>query len=134
MQGRRGKEPGRSGRGPEQRIPLRNRWSNGCNSPRLACSADFDVLGAEAQGNFAKYRAPCHGADGTAHTKAARQLKVRDLADAAYPKSFTDGAAFSDVKNGAQESDGHVKMKPFKDNLTDPELKALIAYVRTLAK
>lgn len=95
-------------------------------SPQLRADA--------ASENWTQDCAACHGHDGAGHTKAGRQVKVGDLTNSEYQKSFTDEAAFNDVKNGLQTKDGVTKMKPFKDKLSDDEIKALIAYVRTLAK
>jgi cytochrome c6 len=92
------------------------------------------MFGADASDNYAKYCASCHGADGAGHTKAGRLLKVKDLTDAQYQKGFTDEAMFKDLKEGSQDKDGKVLMKPTKDKLSDDEIKALVAYVRTLAK
>src|SRR5271165_423036 len=92
------------------------------------------VFGADAGDNYAKYCASCHGKDGAGHTKAGRLLKVKDLTDAAYQKTFTDETAFKDLKEGSQDKDGNVQMKPVKDKLSDDEIKALVAYVRTLVK
>jgi len=92
------------------------------------------LSGAEAGENYAKYCASCHGKDGAGHTKAGRLLKVRDLTDAAVQKSFTDAVAIKDLTEGLQDKDGNVQMKPMKDKLSDDEIKAVVAYVRTLAK
>lgn len=96
----------------------------------LAASA----LQADTGENWTKDCAACHGRDGAGHTKAGRQVKVKDLTDAQYQKSFTDADAFKDVKEGLQDKNGTTKMKPFSGKLSDDEIKALIAYVRTLAK
>jgi cytochrome c553 len=92
------------------------------------------MFGADTNDNYAKYCASCHGSDGAGHTKAGRLLKVKDLTDAQYQKAFTDENAFNDLKEGAKDKDGKVLMKPMKDKLSDDEIKALVAYVRTLAK
>jgi len=92
------------------------------------------TLGADTGDNYAKYCASCHGSDGAGHTKAGRVLKVKDLTDAQYQKTFTDETAFKDLKEGSQDKDGKVLMKPMKDKLSDDEIKALVAYIRTLAK
>jgi len=92
------------------------------------------VLCADTGDNYAKYCASCHGSDGAGHTKAGRLLKVKDLTDAQYQKTFTDETAFKDLKEGSQDKDGKVQMKPMKDKLSDDEIKALVAYVRTMAK
>jgi len=89
---------------------------------------------AETGENWTKNCAACHGSDGAGHTKAGRKLDVKDLTSATVQKGFTDDEAFASVKNGQKDKDGTEKMKPFADKLSDDEIKALVAYVRTLAK
>jgi cytochrome c553 len=95
-----------------------------------ACAA----LAAEPPDNWTKYCTACHGKDGGGHTKAGKKLDVKDLTSADVQKAFTDDEAFTSVKQGMTEKDGTEKMKPFADKLSDDEIKALVAYVRTLAK
>ena len=92
------------------------------------------LLRADAAGNFTQYCAACHGHDGAGHTKAGRLVKVKDLTDGAYQKTFTDAVAFNDLKGGLVDADGNTKMKPMGAKLSDDEIKGLVAYVRTLAK
>jgi cytochrome c6 len=89
---------------------------------------------AETTENWSKNCASCHGKDGAGHTKAGRKLDVKDLTSAEIQKGFTDDEAFTSVKQGEKGKDGSEKMKPFADKLSDDEIKALVAYVRTLAK
>ena len=90
-------------------------------------------LAAAAADNWATSCKSCHGLDGAGHTKIAKRIGVKDLTDAAYQKTFTDDAAFKDLKEGLVV-DGKTKMKPFAEKFSDDELKGLVAYVRTLAK
>jgi mono/diheme cytochrome c family protein len=89
---------------------------------------------AEAPATWGQNCAACHGSDGAAHTKAAKMLGSKDLTDAGYQKTFTDDQAFAAIKDGYKDAGGKEKMKPFGDRLKDDEIKALVAYVRTLAK
>ena len=89
---------------------------------------------AEASENWAKNCASCHGKDGAGHTKAGKMVGAKDLTDAAYQKSFADDQAFTELKDGMKGSDGKVKMRPFAEKLADADLKALVAYVRSLQK
>jgi mono/diheme cytochrome c family protein len=95
-----------------------------------ACAA----YAAEPADNYAHLCASCHGKDGAGHTKAGKKLEVKDLTDGAYQKGFKDDEAFGALKNGMKTSDGTEKMKPFADKLSDDEIKALVTYVRALAK
>ena len=89
---------------------------------------------AEPADNWSHLCASCHGKDGAGHTKAGKKLEVKDLTDGAYQKTFKDDDAFGALKNGMKSADGTEKMKPFADKLSDDEIKAMVAYVRTLAK
>jgi len=89
---------------------------------------------AEPPDAWAHNCASCHGKDGVGHTKAGKLVGVKDLTDAAYQKTFTDDAAFRDIKQGLKDKDGNDKMKPFAEKLSDGDITALVAYIRTLAK
>ena len=89
---------------------------------------------ADAPENWDKNCAACHGKDGQGATKAGRMAGVKDLSDAEYQKSFTDDKAFTQIKNGLKDDKGKEKMKAFAEKLTDPEVSALVAYVRGLKK
>ena len=89
---------------------------------------------ADAAENYAANCASCHGKDGAGHTKIGKKLGLKDLASADYQKSFSDDKLFAELKDGMKDSDGKVKMRPFADKLADADLKALVAYVRSLQK
>jgi cytochrome c553 len=89
---------------------------------------------AAAPDSWKAHCASCHGDDGAGQTKMGRKLGVKDLTDGAYQKTFTDDQLFRNLKEGETGSDGKVKMKPFADKLPDDDIKALVGYVRTLAK
>lgn len=89
---------------------------------------------AAAADNWKQDCASCHGDDGSARTKMGRKLSLKDLTDAAYQKTFTDDQLFEHLKAGETGTDGKVKMKPYGDRLSDDEIKALVGFVRSLAK
>lgn len=76
----------------------------------------------------------CHGKDGKGETKAGRKAGTKDLTDKAHQASFTDEEAFKGIKEGRKDKNGKENMKPMGDKLTDEEIHALVAYVRTFAK
>jgi cytochrome c oxidase cbb3-type subunit 3 len=92
------------------------------------------VQAAAAAENWAHNCAACHGADGKGGTKAGRMVGVKDMSDAAYQKTFTDAQAAAQIKNGLKTDQGKTKMKAFGDKFSDVEIKALVAYVRSLGK
>jgi mono/diheme cytochrome c family protein len=89
---------------------------------------------ADAPSAWGQNCAACHGADGAGHTKAGKKVGAKDLTDAAYQKSFSDDDAFKAIKEGYKDSTGADKMKAFGDTLSDADIKAVVAYVRSLAK
>ena len=88
---------------------------------------------ADVQANWTKHCASCHGKDGKGQTKAGKMAGVKDQTDAQYQAGLKDEKMFTSVKEGLKE-EGKDKMKPFKDKLSDDEIKALIAHVRSLKK
>lgn len=98
-------------------------------------TAGFTALhAADVSENWAKNCASCHGKDGAGKTKAGKLVGVQDLTDAAVQKAFTDEKAIADIKGGLKDKSGKDLMKPFGEKLSDDEIKALVAYVRTLQK
>jgi mono/diheme cytochrome c family protein len=77
--------------------------------------------------------AQCHGKDGKADTKMGKALSAKDLTDPAVQSAFTDAKATESIKNGVKEN-GKTTMKAFGGKLTDDDIKALVAYARTLKK
>jgi cytochrome c553 len=88
---------------------------------------------ADAPANWTKHCASCHGKDGKGETKAGRMAGVKDQTDAKYQAGLTDDKMFAAVKDGLKDG-GKEKMKPFKEKLSDDEIKALVAHVRSLKK
>lgn len=75
--------------------------------------------------------AKCHGADGKGQTKVGQMLGIRDFTDPKVQADIKDDAAFKALREGLKNDSGRTLMKPF-DALSDDQIKALIAYVRTL--
>ena len=88
---------------------------------------------ADVQANWTKHCASCHGKDGKGETKAGRMAGVKDQTDAKYQAGLTDDKMFAAIKDGLKEADKE-KMKPFKDKLSDDEIKALVTHVRGFKK
>ncbi len=87
---------------------------------------------ADAKENWDKGCAKCHGADGAGKTKMGEKLKVKNYTDAAVQGALKDDAMAKAIKDGVKEGDS-VKMKAFSD-LSDAEVKSLVAYVRAFKK
>ncbi|MCR4318732.1 MAG: cytochrome c [Candidatus Brocadiaceae bacterium] len=70
----------------------------------------------------------CHGPDGKL-TDLGRALGARDFTDAAWQAKTTDEQIIKQINDGTPE-----KMKPFKEELTPDEIKALVPVVRSFWK
>ena len=111
-----------------------NRWL----TRALISAALFPLLtggafAADVVANWTTHCVACHGKDGKGQTKAGRMAGVKDQTDPAYQATLDDARSFTSIKEGLKDG-GKDKMKPFKDKLSDDEIKALIAHVRSLKK
>jgi mono/diheme cytochrome c family protein len=82
-------------------------------------------FGADASATWNANCASCHGKDGSGNTMMGKKLAVKDYSK---EQSFSDAEATNVIKNGKG------KMKGYKDKLSDADVKALVAYVRSLKK
>jgi cytochrome c6 len=82
-------------------------------------------LAADAAGTWNAQCASCHGKDGSGNTMMGKKLGLKDYTK---EQSFSDAEATNVIKNGKG------KMKAYKDKLSDADVKALVAYVRSLKK
>lgn len=96
-------------------------------------AAALSASGAEAKDNWETQCAKCHGADGKGDTKMGQKLGAKDFTDAKVQADLKDDKATKSIKEGLKSDDGKTLMKPF-DQLSDDEIKALVAYVRGLKK
>ena len=83
------------------------------------------AFGADAGALWAQNCASCHGKDGSGNTAMGKKLGVKDYTK---EQGFSDAEATSVIKNGKG------KMKAYKGKLSDADIKALVAYVRSLKK
>lgn len=91
----------------------------------MASSVAFAQSGGEAT-----YKAKCqmcHGATGMADAGAGKALKVKPATDPEV-KKLNEAQMISATK------DGMGKMQPFKDKLTDAQIKDAVTYFRTFVK
>jgi cytochrome c6 len=82
-------------------------------------------FGANASATWNANCASCHGKDGSGSTMMGKKLAVKDYSK---EQGFSDAEATNVIKNGKG------KMKGYKDKLSDADVKALVAYVRSLKK
>lgn len=88
---------------------------------------------AEVNALWDQHCASCHAKDGSGNTRMGKKSGAKDYRDAKVQAAMKDDQALKSVKEGAIEN-GKEKMKPFKDKLTDDDIKALIAHMRTFGK
>jgi len=99
----------------------------------ILIAAPLAVRAADAKTNWANNCAQCHGPTGKGDTKMGKMVGAMDLTDSKKQASFTDAKATETIKNGVKQN-GKTTMKAFAGKLSDDEIKALVAYVRSLKK
>jgi len=87
----------------------------------------------DAKETWEKSCAKCHGADGKGQMKMGQKLGVRDYTDPKVQADLKDDVAFKSIKEGLKDKDDKTLMKP-AEGLSDDEIKALVAYVKTFKK
>ena len=95
--------------------------------------AALSARAGDAKAIYADSCAKCHGADGKGDTKMGQRLGVKDYSTAAVQDALKDDVAFKSIKEGLKTKDGKTAMKP-ADGLSDDDIKALVAYMRTFKK
>ena len=78
--------------------------------------------------NFQTHCSVCHGDNGKGQTEEGRKKKARDLTNAKWQDTIDDARIVRSITKG------HDNMPAFGKKLTEPEIKALAAEVRSLAK
>lgn len=91
------------------------------------------LFAADAKAIYDKQCAKCHGPDGKGQTRMGKQSGARDYTDPKVQAELTDEAAAKAIKGGWKDSKGKEVMKPMPD-LTDEEVKALVAHMRSFKK
>ena len=89
------------------------------------------AFAADGKAVYTDNCAKCHGDDGKGATKMGQKLGARDYSDATVQASITDDKAFKSIKEGMKKDDKTL-MKP--SELSDDDIKASVAYLRTLKK
>ena len=91
------------------------------------------IHAADVNGLYDKHCASCHGKDGSGKTKMGQKSGVKDYRDPKMQAELKEDVALKQIKEGMSEN-GKEKMKPFKDKLSDDEIKALVAHIRSFKK
>jgi cytochrome c553 len=91
------------------------------------------AFAGDAKVAYEKDCAKCHGADGKGETKMGKKLGAKDYTDPKVQAALKDEAGFKATKDGLKDKEGKVLMKP-AEGISDDEIKALVAYMRTFKK
>ena len=78
--------------------------------------------------NWQTHCSVCHGDNGKGQTEEGKKKKARDLTNAKWQDSIDDARIVKSITKG------HDEMPAFGKKLTEPEIKALAAEVRSLVK
>lgn len=91
------------------------------------------AFGADASALWNTNCASCHAKDGSGSTMMGKKLNIKDYRDAKVQAAFSDAEAERAIKEGVKTS-GKQTMKPFGGKLSDADIKALVAYIRSFKK
>jgi len=97
----------------------------------FALALTTTAFAADGKAVYADNCTKCHGEDGKGATKMGTKLGAKDYSDAAVQAAITDDQAFKSIKEGLKK-DEKTLMKP--SELSDEDIKASVAYLRTLKK
>lgn len=75
----------------------------------------------------------CHAKDGSGSTKMGKKAGAKDYRDPKVQAEITDEKATKAIRDGIVEK-GTERMKPFKDKVSDDDIKLLIAHMRSFGK
>jgi len=93
----------------------------------------LSAAAADGKALYEKDCAKCHGEDGKGQTKMGQKLGAKDYTDAKVQAELKDEAAAKAIKEGLKNKEGKTLMKP-SEGITDDEVKALIAHMRSFKK
>jgi mono/diheme cytochrome c family protein len=100
--------------------------------PIVFLSLSATAFAAEAgQRPYNAKCASCHGKDGKGQTESGQKKHVKDLTDPKVQAALKDADLIKGITDGIEETPDHGKMPGYKDKLSDDEIKAVAAYVRT---
>ncbi|MEA2235317.1 MAG: cytochrome c6 [Thermoanaerobaculia bacterium] len=83
------------------------------------------LAAADGAATYKAKCAMCHGPDGSGATPMGKSMKLRDLRSPEVRKQ-------TDAELAKITTDGKGKMPAYKGKLTDAEISALVAHMRTL--
>jgi cytochrome c553 len=99
----------------------------------IGFAAALTARAADVKALWNQHCAMCHGVDGKGQTNMGKRLGAKDYTDPAVQAALTDDAAAKAIKDGFKNKDGKTVMRPTQ-NLSDDDIKDLVAYMRTFKK
>ena len=90
-------------------------------------------VAAPGAANWNHHCASCHGKDGKGDTVMGKKLGVKGYHDAKVQAAFSDPEMERAIKEGVK-TNGKETMKPFGNKLSNADIKALVAYIRSFKK
>jgi len=95
-------------------------------SARSPKPTGIEQANVDGKALYAGECATCHGKDGRAKTFKAKLNRARNLTDPKWQAEVSEERLFNSIHNGKG------KMPAFGKKLTDSQINALVAFVRTL--
>jgi len=91
---------------------------------------------AKGKAKYQELCASCHGASGKGDGPAATGLptKPRNHTDAAYMTKLKDQQVFDFIKKGGQAMGKSPLMPAWGGQISDEQIRDIVAYIRTLAR
>lgn len=99
----------------------------------LCAMVALSAKAADVKENWGTHCGKCHGQDGTGNVPMGKKLKVKDYTEAKVQAEMKNEAMAKTIKEGVKEGES-TKMKAFGEILSDDEIKALVAHVRSFKK
>jgi cytochrome c6 len=99
----------------------------------LLAGGAWSVHAAGVKENWSNNCTKCHGENGAGKTRMGLRAGVKDYTNAREQAAMTDEEMVKRIKEGKREGD-IVKMPAFGGRLSDDEIKALVAHVRSLKR
>ena len=96
--------------------------------------AGTSLLAEDAKVVYERECVKCHGADGKGETRMGKKLGAKDYTDPKVQQALTDTNAFKAIKEGLKDKTAEKTLMKPAENLSDAEIKSLIAYMRTFKK
>ena len=106
------------------------------NAGDASAPVDEASLIADGGKSYQTFCATCHGATGDAQTPIGQALSPPPTRhdDGAYMGTLTDDYIFKVIKEGGAAVGKSPMMAPWGGSLSDEQIRALVAFIRTLPK